>query len=533
MDAASFAPPNATGFGRAVATSNLQDHAMTIPQNAVTGALLGSWYAPSPGGGTDQIVFTFLADGTFLVVDKGDHAADPSGQSGLEWGTYTWNAATGAFTFAVNVNTDGQWGMLHSGLNSMVVQGDTLVLSGTDGSMSVTRVPAAAGTIVGSWYAQHPGGGDLDQIVITFLADGTFLTGSQGSLSGSGPGMQNGIEWGTYTWDSATGSFNYAVQVNTDGEWGLSHAGITRLQVSGDLLVLTSNEGVLSIPRVPNGQAGGTTGTAGADVLVGTTAADVLTGLAGNDILDGGAGIDTAAFTSARSGYSVTATATGYTVMDELGSDGTDTLSSVERRQFSDKSINLTVGDTARTVTETQLDSLVELYIAYINRVPDADGMAFWIGQLKAGQSLDQIGEAFYGAAVQFSSLTGYSTTMTNADFVTLVYSNVLGRSSPDAGGLAFWSNALASGSATRGTLVASILGSAHTFKGHAEFGYVADLLDNKIAVGKAFAISNGLVYNSSQDSITNGMAIAAAVTPTDTAAAIALIGVTDGLNLY
>jgi hypothetical protein len=38
---------------------------------------------------------------------------------------------------------------------------------------------------------------------------------------------------------------------------------------------------------------------------------------------------------------------------------------------------------------------------------------------------------------------------MTNADFVTLVYSNVLGRGSPDAGGLAFWSNALASGSAT------------------------------------------------------------------------------------
>jgi hypothetical protein len=69
---------------------------------------------------------------------------------------------------------------------------------------------------------------------------------------------------------------------------------------------------------------------------------------------------DTAAFTSARSGYSVTATATGYTVKDNLGSDGTDTLSSVERRQFSDKSINLTVGDTARTVSETQLDAAVQ-----------------------------------------------------------------------------------------------------------------------------------------------------------------------------
>ena len=62
---------------------------------------------PASGGGTDQIVFTFLCDATFLVVDKGDHAADPCGQSGLEWGTYTWNAATGAFTFAVNARRPG------------------------------------------------------------------------------------------------------------------------------------------------------------------------------------------------------------------------------------------------------------------------------------------------------------------------------------------------------------------------------------------------------------------------------------------
>jgi hypothetical protein len=272
------------------------------------------------------------------------------------------------------------------------------------------------------------------------------------------------------------------------------------------------------------------TGTDGADVLTGGTGPDTLTGLAGNDTLDGGTATDTAIFSGLRSESAVTHTASGYTV---AGPGGTDTAANIERLQFSDMSVNLAVGDTAGSITPGQVDSLVELYIAYLNRVPDADGMAFWIDQLHAGQTLNQIGEAFYNAAVQFSTLTGYSAGMTNEAFVTLVYRNVLGRDEPDAGGLAFWSNELATGHSSRGTLVGSILGSAHSFKGDATFGYVADLLDNKIEVGRTFAISEGLVYNTSEDSIIHGMAIAAAVTSTSIAAAIALIGVNDGLDLY
>lgn len=502
---------------------------MTTSQNLVTGPLVGSWYAANPGGGTDQIVFTFRGDGTFQVVDQGTHERDPSGQSGLESGSYSWDPASGAFHFSLSVNTDGEWGLSHSGVETMTVLGDTVTMSGSKGAWGATRVSSAAGTIVGSWFGQHPTNRGPDQVAITFVADGSFVVGSQGSA----PTMHAGLERGTYTWDSATGNFSYEIQVNTDGDWGLSSAGITRLQVAGDVLTLTSNAGIFQIGRVANG-AGAVgivaTGTTADDVLSGTAAEDVLAGLAGNDRLDGGSGADTAVFSTARSGCAVAATAGGYTV---TGAEGTDTITGVERLQFSDKSINLTVGATAHTVTEAKLDSLIELYIAYINRVPDADGMAFWIGQLTAGQTLDQIGEAFYGAAVQFASLTGYSPSMSNADFVTVVYSHVLGRSTPDAEGLAFWSHALGSGTATRGTLVASILASAHTFKGDAQYGYVADLLDNKIAVGREFAISNGLVYNTSADSITHGMAIAAAVTPTDTAAAVALMGVSDGLDLY
>ena len=75
---------------------------------------------------------------------------------------------------------------------------------------------------------------------------------------------------------------------------------------------------------------------------------------------------------------------------------------------------------------------------------------------------------------------------MINADFVTVVYKNVLGRpDGADAEGLAYWSGKSADGIASRGALVSTILDSAHTYKGDASFGFVADLLDNKITVAK------------------------------------------------
>jgi serralysin len=274
------------------------------------------------------------------------------------------------------------------------------------------------------------------------------------------------------------------------------------------------------------------TGTAGHDTLRGGNTADRFEGLAGNDTLDGGAGYDCAAYAGMRARYTLSKSGTATLVRDNTGAEGTDTLVNVERVQFTDMSINLTVGDLAKSIGAAQLNSLVELYIAYLDRVPDADGMAHWIGQLKGGQSLAQIGDAFYSSGVHFGSLTGYSAGMSNADFVSTVYSNVLGRSSVDASGMAYWTQALASGAETRASLVAEILGSAHTFKGHATWGWVADLLDNKIAVGTKFAITDGLSYNSAESSISQGMAIVDAITPSSTAQAVSLIGVTDGFNL-
>lgn len=270
-------------------------------------------------------------------------------------------------------------------------------------------------------------------------------------------------------------------------------------------------------------------GSSGADALTGSSSADFLTGGAGNDTLDGGAGTDTVILTGDISHFKVTKTSTGYTVVDSVGSDGTDSLRNVESLKFSDKTINLTVQAKAAASDAASVTRLVELYVAFFNRVPDADGMSYWIDQINAGSSINSIAEAFYSAGINYSSLTGFSASMSYADFINVVYKNVLGRADgADAEALTFWGNALSSGTVNNGTLVTSILDSAHTFKGDATWGWVANLLDNKISVAKTFSIDLGLNYNSSTESISQGMAIASAITATDTSSAIALIGVAE-----
>ncbi|MEJ6024353.1 YHYH protein [Ramlibacter sp. PS4R-6] len=236
-------------------------------------------------------------------------------------------------------------------------------------------------------------------------------------------------------------------------------------------------------------------------------------------------------FSGNRTNYTLTRTSAGFVVKDNVGTEGTNTITGASSLNFTDYSVNLAIGDKSQTLATADLQLLIELYVAFFNRVPDADGLSYWIDQFKAGMSIDTIADNFYGAAVQFSSVTGYSATMTNADFVRIIYSNVLGRSGatapPDAD-VNFWAGELANGNETRGSLIRRMLGSAHTFKGDATWGWVANLLDNKYSVGLYFAVQQGLNFNTSNDNITRGAAIAAAVTSTDTAAARTLVGVND-----
>lgn len=281
------------------------------------------------------------------------------------------------------------------------------------------------------------------------------------------------------------------------------------------------------------------TGSRFDDTIIGNQLDNRIEGGLGADIIDGGLGIDTAVFSGKRNDYSMTGLSVGnsldMSIRNKSSTTDRDVTISVERYDFRDMRVDLSIGDTARSVGATAVKNIAELYVAYFNRIPDSEGMNYWLKQYKSGASIETIGKSFYAAAISptFSALTGYSSSMSNIDFIRTIYKNVLGRNEVDQGGLDYWSTALSkpegsSGAETRGTLINTILNAAHGFKNDATYGWVANLLDNKYTVANYFAIQQGISYFTPEENYQRGVAIAAAVTPTDTTVAIGLIGVSD-----
>jgi Ca2+-binding RTX toxin-like protein len=83
----------------------------------------------------------------------------------------------------------------------------------------------------------------------------------------------------------------------------------------------------------------GTTGTIGADTDA--TGNDTITGGAGNDQIFAGAGIDTVIYSGNRADYTITAVASGFTIVDNRNGspDGTDTVFEAELFQFADGTV--------------------------------------------------------------------------------------------------------------------------------------------------------------------------------------------------
>ena len=99
---------------------------------------------------------------------------------------------------------------------------------------------------------------------------------------------------------------------------------------------------------------------------------------------------------------------------------------------------------------------VVRLYSAYFLRIPDYDGLMYWVNRKTQGTALEEISDAF-ATSPEFQTTYG---SLTNAQFVQLVYQNVLGRE-PDADGLAFWTGELDSGNRNRGQVMAGFSESA------------------------------------------------------------------------
>ncbi|MEM9395343.1 MAG: DUF4214 domain-containing protein [Pseudomonadota bacterium] len=93
---------------------------------------------------------------------------------------------------------------------------------------------------------------------------------------------------------------------------------------------------------------------------------------------------------------------------------------------------------------------VVRLYQATLNRAPDDAGHSFWTNEILGGTALSQIAVGFVGSA-EFEAV--YGPSLTDSEFITLLYNNVLGRD-PDSGGEAFWLGELGSGTSRADVVV-------------------------------------------------------------------------------
>lgn len=101
-----------------------------------------------------------------------------------------------------------------------------------------------------------------------------------------------------------------------------------------------------------------------ADSITGNSVANILTGGRGNDTINGAGGDDVAVFSGVFANYTIVDNGNGsYTVTDNVGTDGKDTLSSIETLRFSDRDVGEgdTGSDTAPVVSIGLVDKTADL----------------------------------------------------------------------------------------------------------------------------------------------------------------------------
>jgi hypothetical protein len=87
-------------------------------------------------------------------------------------------------------------------------------------------------------------------------------------------------------------------------------------------------------------------------------------------------------------------------------------------------------------------ETVVKLYLAGFNRVPEKSGFEYWSSLLDSGQSPPQILKTVFSLPVVTAI---YPETLSDTEFLTAIYNNVFGKQ-PDASGLAYWLGLLGDG---------------------------------------------------------------------------------------
>jgi hypothetical protein len=164
----------------------------------------------------------------------------------------------------------------------------------------------------------------------------------------------------------------------------------------------------------------------------------------GGGALDGTGGFETVLYRAPASDYDITPS--GDTVTVTSGGVIANILTQIERLEFSDAIVALDIDGNA--------GQAYRLYQAALERTPDNEGLKYWIGRLDSGEAdLMALADSFLNSP-EFQSKYGTEQTVSDAEFVELLYTHTLGRDY-DQNGYAYWVGKLEAGETSRRDLLA------------------------------------------------------------------------------
>ena len=224
---------------------------------------------------------------------------------------------------------------------------------------------------------------------------------------------------------------------------------------------------------------------------------DLIVGGPGDDVLLGEGGTDTARFANDFATYGLKIQEDGVIITnrgEQVGvNSGQDFLKDFELLEFgdgasfvADGAVDLSILEGARRLSSEEFTSLVELYVAYFDRAPDALGLLFWANARADGVSMGRIAELFFE---QPETQTVIPPDLDTGSLVDLAYAHVLERTA-DAAGRAFWIDALDSGGVSRSEFILELLAGARAPTGSAED---VRTIEDKTDIGVSYALIEGL----------------------------------------
>ncbi len=131
-------------------------------------------------------------------------------------------------------------------------------------------------------------------------------------------------------------------------------------------------------------------------------------------------------------------------------------------------------------------DSIIGLYVAYYNRAPDSAGFNFWKEQARKNGNTTALKSISEGFAKNSQFTKDYPSTLSNKEFITKIYQNILNRA-PDDEGLNFWETRLTNG-LSRSDFIIEYVNDVLNYTGDSEEGKKSTLMfKNKLDVSRFF----------------------------------------------